>query len=52
MKKLKVRRLTLHRETIQHLDDPAQLRELAGGLSSQCSYICCPVAGTNTCTEA
>jgi hypothetical protein len=50
MKKQKVRRLTLHRETIQKLDDDPALRWLVGGdaLSSQCSFVCCP--GTDTCT--
>lgn len=49
MKKQKVRRLTLHRETIQKLDDDPLLRGLKGGdgPSSQCSDICCP--GTVSC---
>ena len=47
MKKQKVSRLTLHRETIQKLDDDPLLRWLQGGVSSQCSDVCCP--GTDTC---
>lgn len=44
MKKQKIRRLQLNRETLQNLDDPV-LRWLKGGDgSSQCSEICCPVA--------
>lgn len=41
MKKQKVRRLTLHKETIKKLDDPSLAA--AAGLSSQCSDICCPL---------
>jgi hypothetical protein len=54
MKKQKVRRLTLHRETIQKLDDNPSLRWLVGGEaggSSQCSFVCCPVE-SDTCTTA
>jgi len=51
MKKQKVRRLTLSRETLQQLDNP-WLRELAGGeLSTQCSFVCCP-ADTDSCPVA
>jgi len=42
MKKLKVRRLTLSRETIQQLDHP-ELDPVAGGMSTQCSFVCCPI---------
>lgn len=45
MKKQKVRRLTLNRETIQKLDDNPALRWVEGGdtgASSQCSFVCCP----------
>jgi len=41
MKKQKVRRLQLSRETIQQLDNPA-LRAPAGGMSTQCTFTCCP----------
>ena len=41
MKKQKVRRLELSRETIQQLDNPA-LRAPAGGMSTQCTFTCCP----------
>jgi hypothetical protein len=47
MKSQKVRRLTLSRETIQRLDDPS-FDGLAGEVSSQCSFVCCPV-DTVTC---
>ncbi|MEA2691685.1 MAG: hypothetical protein QOJ16_1072 [Acidobacteriota bacterium] len=47
MKSRKVRRLTLNRETIQRLDDPS-LGGVGGGLSSQCSFVCCPV-DSETC---
>ena len=50
MKSQKVRRLTLSRETIQRLDDPS-FGGVGGGLSSQCSFICCPV-DTDTCPTA
>jgi len=50
MKIHKVRRLTLSRETIQRLDDPS-FGGVAGGLSSQCSFICCPV-DSETCPPA
>lgn len=48
MKKQKVRRLTLNRDTIRQLDNP-QLDELAGGLSTQCSFVCCPALTDDTC---
>ena len=50
MKKQQVRRLKLHRETIQKLDP--WLRLVGGDdLSSQCSFVCCP-AGSDGCGTA
>lgn len=43
MKKQKVRRLTLHKETIKKLDDPSLAAAAGLLLSSQCSEICCPL---------
>jgi len=49
MKKQKVRRLTLHRETLKQLDNPSL--HVVAGMSSQCSFVCCPIA-SDTCGTA
>jgi len=51
MKKLQSRRLTLNRETIKRLDEPA-LGGLAGGFEPPSSQVCCPPLGGQTDGQA
>ncbi len=43
MKKKELRPLTLNRETLKHLDDPALVKMAAGG-DPPSSQICCPAS--------